>query len=431
MKTVAKVTLWNNQVGAVVWDDERGFAFFEYDSNFLKKNQDIAPLTMPIEDAIKGKLIYSFPSLNPDTFSGLPGLLSDSLPDKFGNRMIDAWLASQGRDPSGFNPVERLCYIGKRGMGALEFEPLIFSGKDSSSPLDISRLVELATEILTERKKLKSNIRNQPEEGLLDIIRVGSSAGGARAKAIIAYNEKTGDVRSGQLDELKGFEHWIIKFDGVTNKLLGDPKGYGKIEYVYYLMAIDAGIQISYSKLLKENKRAHFITKRFDRVENKKLHMQTLCALAHFDYNDPNSYSYEQGFQILRQLKLPYLQSEELFRRMVFNVAARNQDDHTKNIAFLMNEKSEWQLSPAYDLTYAYDPKNKWMKSHQMSINGKRDDIQRKDILDLAKKMNIKHPEDIIEQVLSALSKWKKYSKAAEVDEEQAKGIFQYFNFLK
>jgi serine/threonine-protein kinase HipA len=431
MKTVAKVTLWNTQVGAVVWDDEKGFSFFEYDSHFLKKNLDIAPITMPHEDALKGKLIYSFPLLNPETFSGLPGLLADSLPDKFGNRLIDAWLASQGRDPASFNPVERLCYIGKRGMGALEFAPLMFPGKDSSNPLEISRLVELATEILTERKKLKSNLRNHPEDGLMDIIRVGSSAGGARAKAIIAYNEKTGDVRSGQLDELDGFEHWIIKFDGVTNKLLGDPKGYGKIEYAYYLMAVDAGIQISYSKLLKENKRAHFITKRFDRVENKKLHMQTLCALAHFDYNDPNSYSYEQAFQILRQMKLPYLHSEEMFRRMVFNVAARNQDDHTKNIAFLMNEKSEWQLSPAYDLTYAYDPKNKWMKSHQMSINGKSDDIQRKDVLALAKKMNIKHPEDLIEQVLNALSKWKKYSKAAEVDEEQAKRIFQYFNFLK
>lgn len=427
MITVAKIKIWNTLVGAVAWDATRSYATFEYDTAFLKKDWDLAPLKMSLQDVKNDKKIFSFPSLNKETYKGLPGLLADSLPDKFGNKLIDAWLAQQGRDATSLNPVERLCYIGKRGMGALEYEPVLSPVDETSNPIEIKELVRLAKKVLAEKKNLSSNIHKKAEKGLLDIIRVGTSAGGARAKAIIAYNDKTGDVRSGQTDGLKDFEYWIIKFDGVTNEQLGDPKGYGKIEYAYYLMAKNAGINMSQSKLLKENQRAHFMTKRFDREGINKLHMQTLCAIAHFDYNDPTAYSYEQAFQTMRQLKLSYTEMEELFRRMVFNVIARNQDDHTKNISFLMNEKGDWSLSPAYDMTYAYYPKNIWMKAHQMSINGMRDNVTREDILELSQKMNIKKGVEIIEQVKEAISGWTKFAIKAEVNKDQIRAIKQTF----
>ena len=428
MTTVAKVSIWNTQVGAVAWDDNKGYATFEYDSTFLKKLWDLSPLMMPLEQALDGKRIFSFPALNKETYKGLPGLLADSLPDRFGNALIDAWLARQGRSADSMNPVERLCYTGKRGMGALEYEPVLSPFTESSSgSLEIEALVHLAQNILSERKNLSVNLTHGPDEGLLDIIRVGTSAGGARAKAVIAYNPKTGEVRSGQLDNLKGFEYWIIKFDGVTNQELGDPRGYGRIEYAYYLMAKEAGINMSESRLFHENNRAHFMSKRFDRAGNKKIHMQTLCALAHFDYNDPDSYSYEQAFQVMRQLKMPYPEMEELFRRMVFNVIARNQDDHTKNISFLMEENDSWHLSLAYDVTYAFDPENKWMKAHQMSINGKRTDIDKTDLIALSEKMNIKKAHEIIGEVRSAVGKWKGVAKEAGVPPAQIKAIGQTF----
>lgn len=427
MVSLAKVKIWNTFVGAVAWDDSKGYASFEFNRDFLKKRWDLSPLMMPVNDVPKNNYIFSFPNLNKETYKGLPGLLSDSLPDKYGNRLIEAWLAREGRDPDSFNPVERLCYTGKRGMGALEYEPASKIFDDSSKSIEIEKLVHLAKDILTEKKHLKTNIHSSADEGLLDIIRVGTSAGGARAKAIIAYNEKTGDVRSGQLDGMEGYDYWIIKFDGVTNEQLGDPKGYGNIEYAYYLMATDCGINMTASRILKENRRTHFMTKRFDREGAGKLHLQTLCAVAHFDYNDPASYSYEQAFQVMRQLKLPYTDAEELFRRMCFNVVARNQDDHTKNISFLMDKAGTWKLSPAYDVTYAYDPANKWMKDHQMSINGRRKDITRSDIVELAKKMNIKKPGEILDRVIETVMNWPEYANRARVDTKQIQAIERTF----
>ena len=427
MITVARVNIWNSLVGAIAWNEDRGYATFEYDSSFLKKGLDLAPLKMSIEEARNSSNIISFPSLNKETYKGLPGILADSLPDKFGNRLIEAWLAQQGRDSDSLNPIERLCYTGKRGMGALEYEPAIAPVDEKSNPVEIKELVKLEKDVLSERKKLQANIHKKSDKGLLEIIRVGTSAGGARAKAIIAYNPETGDVRSGQIDGLKGYEYWIIKFDGVTDKELLSPKGYGKIEYVYYQMAKECGITMTESKLLRENKRAHFMTKRFDSENTKKIHMQTLCAIAHFDYNDPTSYSYEQAFQTMRQLKLPYIEMEELYRRMVFNVIARNQDDHTKNISFLMDENGKWKLSQAYDMTYDLDPKSKWMHAHQMSINGKRENITRSDLQQIAKTMNIKKPVEIIEQVKESLSKWGKLANESEITPEQAKAIKQTF----
>jgi serine/threonine-protein kinase HipA len=421
MVAIANIKLWNNNVGVILWDEMRNLGIFEFDKGFTKLGLDISPILMPLSDFENGKRVFSFPTLNNETFKGLPGLLSDCLPDKFGNQIIDAWLAQQGKNIEDFTPVDRLCYIGKRGMGALEFEPVNNISTENSNKIEIEELVKFAKEVLDERTQFHTN--TDSEKGYSDILQVGSSAGGARAKAIIAYNKKTHEVRSGQIDGLEGFDYWLIKFDGVTNAQLGDPKGYGNIEYAYYLMALDCGIEMSESKLMQENGRSHFMTKRFDRQKNQKIHMQTLCGLAHFDYNQPRAYSYEQAFQIMRQMKLPYSDSEELYRRMVFNVMSRNQDDHTKNISFLMFPNGKWQLSPAYDITYAYNPENFWLKAHQMSVNGKREDILLQDLIAVAKNVGIKKPKTIIERCNEILFNWVDYAEKAGIESDQIRQI--------
>jgi len=414
---IAKVNIWGQFAGAVAWDESSKSASFEFDRSFLRKGLALSPLQMPLAKAESGT-IFSYPALNYETFKGLPGLLADSLPDRFGNRIIDAWLAASGKTSQSMNPIERLCYIGRRGMGALEFEPAVMS--ERSNPIEIENLVKLAKDILSSRKEFTADLT---DDGVHEIFRVGTSAGGARAKAVIAYNPETGEVRSGQIDGLKGFEYWLLKFDGVSETQLLEAKGYGNIEYAYYLMALDCGIEMSECKLLHENGRSHFMTKRFDRLGEEKTHMQTLCAIAHFDYNDPSSYAYEQVFQVMRQLHLPYSDAEKLFRRMVFNVVAQNRDDHTKNISFLMDKTGKWKLSPAYDVTYAYDPSNKWISAHQLSVNGKRTDIKNEDMIEVAKKMNIKKPLEIIEQVNDSVGRWNEFAKTAEVEKDVAEQI--------
>ncbi|MFN8415716.1 MAG: type II toxin-antitoxin system HipA family toxin [Cytophagaceae bacterium] len=420
---VANINLWGKLVGAVLWNQARDYASFEFDEKFLNLGWDIAPITMPIARANKGT-IYQFAQLPKETYHGLPGLLSDVLPDRFGNQLIDLWLASHGRDATIVTPVERLCYMGARGMGALEFEPAERTEKEKSTGVDIDTLVALSKKALSIKESLDVYFSKEDAETFTDIIRVGTSAGGARAKAVIAYNENTGEVRSGQLQVPAGFEHWLIKFDGVTNDQLGDPKGYGRIEYAYYLMALAAGVHMMPSLLKEENGRAHFMTKRFDRLgNNDKLHMQTLCGLCHFDYNNPNAYSYEQAFQAMRELRLPYSDAEQMYTRMVFNVVARNQDDHTKNISFLMDKTGTWKLSPAYDVTYAYNPTNKWIARHQMAIQGKREDFTKQDLLVLAKEMNVKKAKEIIERVSSTVADWNKYAKDAGMEKSQMEAI--------
>lgn len=419
---VAQVKLWDKLVGAVLWNERQGIASFEMDSTFVKTNLDLAPLTMPLSSA--GNSIFQFPNIPNETYHGLPGLLADALPDRFGNQLIDIWLASRGRDRNSMNPVERLCYLGNRGMGALEFEPSLKNEKEKSSILEIGELVELSKKALSEKSLLSTTFSKDEAEALADIIKVGTSAGGARAKAVIAFNKKTNEVRSGQLLAPEGFEHWLIKFDGVTNEQLGDPKGYGRIEYAYHLMAVDCGITMTECRLLEENGRAHFMTKRFDRQgHNQKLHMQTLCGMCHFDYNNPNAYAYEQAFQAMRELRLPYDDAEQLYKRMVFNVLARNQDDHTKNISFLMDQKGTWRLSPAYDITYAFNPGNKWIARHQLAMNGKRENITLNDLLSVAKQMNIKKPKDIINKTKFVLENWLNYAQTSGLPQNQAEAL--------
>lgn len=416
----AVVKLWGQIVGAVSWLEDRGYSIFEYEPGFLQQGLDISPVHMSIDDAINGDGRFSFPALNKDTYLGLPGLLADALPDKFGNSIIDAWLARNGRDSAGFSPVERLCYTGKRAMGALEFSPAIIDRYDESVPVEVAELVGLAQEIMNERKALDVSIGKSAKanaDAILDILRVGTSAGGARPKAVIAM-DKDGNVMSGQAAAPAGYQYWILKFDGVTDLELGEPRGYGRIEYAYYLMAKAAGIEMEESRLLEENGRAHFMTRRFDRVDGGKLHMQTLCGIAHFDFNMAGAYSYEQTFMIMRKLRLSKAEATEQYRRMLFNIVARDQDDHTKNIAFLMGPDGKWKLSPAYDVIYSHNPAGKWTNQHQMSLNGKRDNFTMDDLRAVADSISLTRTDQVINEVFAAVERWPEFAREAGVKPE-------------
>ncbi len=417
MSTIAEVRLWGRTIGAVVLEEGRDVAAFEYDAAFARSGIEISPLAMPLS-----RRIHRFPELSRTTFHGLPGLLADSLPDRFGNVLIDAWLATQGRQPDSYNAVERLCYTGERGMGALEFAPAIGPRSRQASRIQIDRLVELASEVLCHRNDLRVSFADESrEQALSDILRVGTSAGGARAKAVIAWNPASNEVRSGQMPAGEGFEYWLMKFDGVRgnrDKELDDPQGYGVIEYAYAGMVRDCGIDISDSRLFEENGRRHFMTRRFDRLTGgEKLHMQSLCALAHYDFNMAGAYSYEQALLVMRQLGLPMHVIEEQFRRMVFNIVARNQDDHVKNIAFLMDKSGTWSLSPAFDMTYSFNPHGAWTASHQMTLNGKREDFSMDDFNACARATSMKRGRAaaIVGEVQDVVSRWKDYAEAAGV----------------
>lgn len=409
--------MWGRTIGAVSLQEGRQIAAFQYDPDFARSGIELSPVVMPLSDRV-----YEFPALPYTTFHGLPGLLADSLPDKFGNALIDAWLATQGRTPATFNAVERLCYTGARGMGALEFAPVLGPRPRTATKIDIDVLVQLASEVLTHRHQLQGSFKGAArQKALNDILRVGTSAGGARAKAVIAWNPQTNEVRSGQIKADPGFDYWLLKFDGVAgnnDKELEDPKGYGAVEYAYSLMARAAGITMNECRLLEENGRRHFMTRRFDRLPGgAKLHMQSLCALGHFDFNQAGAYGYEQALLMIRQLALPMDVVEEQFRRMIFNIMARNQDDHVKNIAFLMDQQGQWSLAPAFDVTYSYNPAGAWTAVHQMTINGKRDNFTLSDVEACAKSALTKRGrmKAIVEQVRAALERWPEFAQQAQV----------------
>ena len=417
---IAEVRLWGRTIGAVSLEAGRDTAAFQYDRDFAASGIELSPLTMPL-----GERVHEFPALPRATFHGLPGLLADSLPDTFGNALIDAWLATQGRAPESFGAVERLCYTGTRGMGALEYAPGLGPDPRPATTIEIDALVRLAAEVLTHRSDLQAHFHEAGKaQALRDILRVGTSAGGARAKALIAWNATTNEVRSGQIVAGDGFDYWLLKFDGVTgnkDKELEDPTGYGAIEYAYHLMATAAGITMSECRLLEENARRHFMTRRFDRVASgEKLHMQSLGALRHFDFNQAGAYAYEQALLTIRQLGLPMAAVEEQFRRMVFNIVARNQDDHVKNIAFLMNKQGEWALAPAFDVTYSYNPSGSWTATHQMTLNGKRDGFTQADIRACAKSSLMKRGRaaTIVDEVQAAVRRWPEFAAAAKIADD-------------
>lgn len=427
MVDVVEIKIWGQFVGAARWDQNKQLASFQYDKTFLAKNHDLSPIKMPLQN---GERIYSFPELRKQkdqetsTFKGLPGLLADALPDKYGNQLINIWLAQEGRPPNSMNPVEQLCFIGSRGMGALEFEPTQLKSNQHTFAIEIKNLVGIAQKMLSNRKNFETNIHKDEQKAMSEILTIGTSAGGARPKAVIAFNQKTGEVRSGQTKSPRGFEHWLIKLDGVSDTQFGTSHGFGRVEYAYYLMAKDCGIEMMECQLFEENKRAHFMTKRFDREGNDiKHHIQTLCGIQHFDYNNLQGYSYEQLFQTMRMLKMTYPEAEQMFRRMVFNVMATNYDDHTKNFSFRLKKNSKWELSPAYDVCYSYDPSNIWVSQHTLSINGKHKEIKKSDLMKIATDNNIKKAEKIIEEIKTVVCDWNKYSVKAIVSDELSNSI--------
>ena len=433
--TVAEVKIWGKLVGAVAWDEETGYAFFEYDPTFRQLAWDLSPLKMPLDSAIRP---FSFPELRKDknseydTFRGLPGLLADALPDRYGNQLINLWLAQQGRPQDSMNPVEMLCFIGTRGMGALEFEPSLLKETKRTFSIEIDSLVDTAQKMLHKREAFTTNLNKEEEQAVREILKIGTSAGGARPKAVIAWNEKSGEVKSGQTKAPKGFEHWLIKLDGVNDIQLGSSHGYGRVEMAYYNMALACGIDIMPSRLLEENDRAHFMTKRFDREGNEmKHHIQTFCALKHFDYNLVNSFSYEQLFQCMRELKLSYADAEQMFRRMVFNVIARNCDDHTKNFSFILKQGGKWELSPAYDLCHAYRPDSEWVSQHALSINGKRKEITKADLLVIGKSIRCKKAPEIIDEINDTVYQWKEFADDVNVNTTLRDEIAKTLLYLK
>ncbi len=420
--TDASVNLWGRRIGAVSWDADRHVGVFQYDPEFLMAGIELSPIVMPVREET-----YVFPALGRDAFKGLPGLLADALPDRFGNLLIDAWLATSGRSIDEFNPVDRLCYIGSRGMGALEFEPAITEGESKQRQMFVDQLLDLANSVLNDRMQLTGKLGStNGSDAIQEILNVGTAAGGARAKALLAWNPGTDEFRSGQVVTEEGFQHWILKFDGITNnrdRELADPQGYGKIEYAYHQMALDAGLDMSECRLHHEGGRSHFMTRRFDRdAVGRKHHMQSLGALQQFDYNMPGAYSYEQAMGTIRSLGLGMAAVEQQYRRAVFNIVARNQDDHVKNIAFLMDRTGNWRLSPAYDVTYSYNFQGVWTGQHQMSMAGKRDNFDRGDLMQFAKTSGIKSAtaNRIIDDIRTAVSNWPQYADTVDIPEQVA-----------
>jgi len=416
---IAEIKIWDKLVGAVAWNASTGHATFEYDPKFKRLAWDLAPLKMPVS-ITKNK--FDFPELRKDknseydTFKGLPGLLADVLPDKYGNQLINMYLAQQGRPQESMNPVEMLCFIGTRGMGALEFEPTVLKENKRAFSIELNDLISIAQKILNQREKFVVNLNKEEEQAVLEILKIGTSAGGARPKAVIAWNEKTDEIKSGQTKAPKGFEHWLIKLDEVSNVQLGESTGFGRVEMAYYNMATACGIDMMPSRLYEENGRAHFITKRFDRADSEtKHHVQTFCAMKHFDFNSVNSFSYEQLFQCMRELKLSYADAEQMFRRMVFNVIARNCDDHTKNFSFRLKQEANWELAPAYDVCHAYRPGSEWVSQHALSINGKRKNITKEDLQLIGSSIKCKKANEIINEINDQVNTWQKYAKEVNV----------------
>lgn len=419
---VIKVQYKNYEVGALSFDEKQGIGAFQYTDSFIKTGIQLAPLMMPLSDEI-----YMFPGLNPKTFKGLPGMIADSLPDDFGNHLLNAWVASQGRSSNTITPLERLKYTGTRGMGALEYLPAQnIKGFNASQQLQVSSLVKIAQDVLDSYSALAVNLRgdgNEDREAMIALLSVGTSAGGARPKAVLAFNDNFTEVRSGQTHVPEGFTHYLMKFDGVTEhnsnkETFGDPMGFGAMEYVYYLMAIECGISMMPSRLLNEGNRRHFITKRFDRKGNEKVHTTTLNGIAHVDYKSAGSFSYEELILTIRQLNLSAVEAEQIFKRMIFNIVARNHDDHAKNFSFFLDENNKWNLAPAYDVAYSYKPGSDWVNQHWMSLNGKRDNFTLDDFLSISNLSPLFTKEKInktLSETVAVVSKWRQLAQQNDV----------------
>jgi len=432
------VRLWGQAVGLLEWNEFRQFASFRYYKDFLNSGYKISPLKLPLEEKT-----YFFPELRAradlpeaftDTFCGLPGVFADSLPERYGNHLMKSFLDRQSLDFSDLNPIERLCYVGKRGMGALEYEPAAELISNKEEKIFVDDLLQTARDILAENENKHEKARD--DQLLNQLIEIGTSAGGAKAKALIALKMQDGkikDIYSGQAAPKEDLSYWILKFSDTKNDEHHSDKYTGALEYAYYLMAKDCGIQMMESSVLKDGTGlSHFMTRRFDRVKGTKVHMVSFCGIAHQDRNPPGNVGYEKLFETIRRLNLDYSSTEEMYRRMVFNVLSRNQDDHTKNHAFLMLPDGKWGLSPAYDLCFSYKKNHKFIGAQQMSVNSKRDDFTFEDLLACASAADLSKAKAkrIIDEVKYSLAKWLDFAEEAELPAENAKAIEQYFRTL-
>ncbi|MHC8509042.1 MAG: type II toxin-antitoxin system HipA family toxin [Rhodospirillales bacterium] len=426
LNNAVEVQLWDKRAGAAAWDDERGCASFRYDDEFIESGLEIAPVMMPLSEEI-----YQFDDLQERPYLGLPGLLADSLPDKFGNQLINGWFARRGFGQDDFSPIDRLCYIGGRAMGALAFEPVENPELESSAEVAVMDLINVAARIVAKHEDFEA-VFEENEDTVMNLLSVSTSAGGARAKALLAVHPDTNDVRSGQVKAPPGYGYWIFKFDGVNDEReLEETGDIGRMEYAYYLMARDAGIEMAESRLFEESGRAHFMTRRFDRGGNgEKLHMQSLAALNHYPWAQPGLVGYEELFQTVRRLQIGMPAVEQCFRRMVFNVLARNHDDHAKNHAFLMRPDGTWSLAPAYDLTHSFKPGHRYTGNHQMSAAGKRDNFTRDDLVDIGKKFDLRRAADIFASVAEAVGRWRSHAEAANLPEQSVEQYFKTFRKL-
>ncbi|MBQ4059050.1 MAG: type II toxin-antitoxin system HipA family toxin [Lachnospiraceae bacterium] len=424
MNDTAEVYLWGTRVGIIHQDISKVYAAFEYDENFVNSGIELSPLRMPL-----GKNIYEFPALIGEPFYGMPGLVADSLPDRFGNAVIEQWLMSLGKSLSDFTAIDRLCYTGKRGMGALEYVPASTEIKDIDENINVREMVKFASDVLNNREKVSLNANDRLTYSQL--VQIGSSAGGARAKAVIAWNEETNEVRSGQMQLGEGYDYWLMKFDNVSKNGdhgLEDKPEYTLIEYAYYLMARSCGITMNECRIYSSDDEHHFMTKRFDRENGKKLHMQSLGALAHISYQEPGVCGYELAAMYMKEIGLSYKEIEEFYRRMVFNCLAVNQDDHVKNISFIMDRKGKWMLSPAYDITFSYNPSNRWLRAHQMTINGKTTKIEKIDLLEAGAKMGVKERrcKDIINEIATKVRGFQSFAEQVGITEK----TYSYINSI-
>lgn len=416
---IVEVKLYEETLGTIEWNYNKGSSTFQYSNEALNRRIEPSPIIMPTQERIF--------ETNRDhiNFHNLPYLLSDSMPDDFGNLMMKEWLKQKNLSINDINPVDRLTYVGKRGMGALEYEPISYK-ENNNYNVNVSDLLEVTKKVLEGKKETIYN--DLDKDSLSDILRMGTSVGGARAKALIAIktdsNNNIEEIRPGDVIQPEGYSYWILKIDGANEKTLGESVGMGKIEYAYYKLAKEAGIEISESILYEENNRFHFLTKRFDRTNNgEKIHMQTLGAIAGIDYKIQKISSYETLFRVMKRLGLPYYQFEQQYRRALFNVIARNHDDHVKNFSFLMNKEGKWKISPAYDITFQYKAGGTWTNVHQSSINGKFDNFTRNDLLYLGKTFGIKKTKHILEEVITAVNQWSKIATEIDIPKKEIKYI--------
>jgi serine/threonine-protein kinase HipA len=417
-----KVRAWGSLVGAVVLDPQRNFYAFQYDPTWAQKGIELAPRMMPVRDP----QAFLFTNLDEETFHRLPGMLADAMPDHFGNALINAYMTQRGMALESVSTLDRLAYMGKRGMGALEFQPVLGSRRDKNETLGMQALVEAARQAV--QGELSTD--QQAKSALADLIRVGTSAGGARAKAVIAWNPRTREIRSGQFEVGPGFEHWLLKLDGIEDEALGSSKGYGRIEYAYHLMARAAGLEMSDCRLLEENGRAHFMTRRFDRDGNLKHHIQTLCAMEHLAFKQARVHAYEQAFACIHRLGMGPDGVDQMFLRMAFNVMARNCDDHTKNLSFILKQGGVWTLAPAYDVAFAYKSRSPWVSQHQMSVNRKFDGITREDLQTVADRFGVRRPDILLGNVLAAVKAFDEFAIQAKVPQKTMATILRQLVLL-